>query len=93
MRCWRVICCYGHVRRKNEVSVSRFLETPDHFTCIDTWNLAATMLGVKRTQRSSDTVLHVKQINLDIYINGKANELENFYLKNLMTIANNKKTA
>lgn len=79
--------------RKNEVSVSRFLETPEHFTCVDAWNLATGMPGVKKTKHSTDTVLYVKQISLDVYTIGKTSELENFYLKNLMTFRNREKIA
>jgi hypothetical protein len=44
---WKVVLRYGHVRKKNEVSVARFLVTEASYNPIIVMDLASTMPGVK----------------------------------------------
>lgn len=77
-RFWEVVCRYGHVGQRNEVSVARYLVTDDRANCITVMDLAKDMPGVK-----SRGVQKVRQINLEEWQLGKNREAENFYLQRL----------
>lgn len=75
---WKVVIRYGHVGRKNEVSVARFLVTEAFYNPVMVMDLASTMPGVK--DRGVSEVMEVSQ---EDYIHGKRAEVENFYLQKL----------
>ncbi|MEQ6390818.1 hypothetical protein RZN22_16110 [Bacillaceae bacterium S4-13-58] len=75
---WKVVLRYGHVGRRNEVSVARFLVTEACYNPIMVMDLAGEMPGVK-----NNGVLQVEEISLKEYLVGKRQEVENMYLKKL----------
>lgn len=75
---WKVVIRYGHVGKGREVSVARFLMTPDSYTAIDVMGLAEQMPGTK-----SRATLSVHQVELEEYLQGKRLEKENFFLQRL----------
>lgn len=79
---WRVVCKYGHVGRRNEVSVSRFITTPGDYNIIDVLDIVQSMPGVKKSNFLSG-IVKAEPISEEEYIIGKASENENFYLINL----------
>lgn len=44
---WKVVVRYGHVGKRNEVSVARYLRTEEHCSVIDVMILVSEMPGVK----------------------------------------------
>jgi hypothetical protein len=75
---WRVVLRYGHVGKRNEVSVARFLVTEASYNPITVMDLTAEMPGVK-----NNGLLSLKEITQEEYIIGKRREVENVYLQNL----------
>ncbi|OMP66451.1 hypothetical protein [Domibacillus epiphyticus] len=75
---WRVVLKYGHVGKRNEISVARFLVTESIYTPVMVMEQAANMPGVKHNGVSS-----VKEVSLDEFITGKRTEQENFYLRKM----------
>ncbi|AOY74704.1 hypothetical protein [Clostridium formicaceticum] len=77
---WKVICRYGHVGRKNEVSVARYICTEDNATIIDVMHLVSSMPGVKNRGMA-----FIEPIDNLTYLKGKSLEEDNLYLQKLMT--------
>ncbi|MFE1246076.1 hypothetical protein ACFW35_18360 [Fictibacillus sp. NPDC058756] len=75
---WKVVLRYGHVGRKNEVSVARFLITEVFYNPIMVMDLASEMPGVK-----CNGISQVNEIYQEEYLIGKRKEVENFYLQKL----------
>ncbi|MDR7074163.1 hypothetical protein [Fictibacillus barbaricus] len=82
---WKVVCYYGHVGSRNEVSVPRFLKTPSYFNSMDVIDLVSTMPGVKKGKGPLSAVRAIEPISEAAYLSGKETEHENLYLKKLMT--------
>ena len=72
---WKVICRYGHVGLRNEVSVARYLQTDNSVSIIDARHIASQMPGVK-----SNGVLMIGAIDENTYMLGKQAEKNNFYI-------------
>ena len=88
---WKVICRYGHVGLRNEVSVSRYLQTDNSVSIIGARHIASQMPGVK-----SNGVLMIVPIDENTYILGKQAEKNNIYilaLKNHKQHQTNKRRA
>jgi hypothetical protein len=79
-RYWKAVCQYGHVGRRNEVSVARYIRTEGHCTIIDAMDLVSKMPGVK-----DDGVAFIEQIDQTTFEIGKSSESLNLYLQKLMT--------
>jgi len=77
---WKVVLRYGHVGKRNDVSVARFLVTETSFDPIMVMDLASEMPGVK-----SKGVISIKEITQEDYIVGKREEVENLFLQKLKT--------
>lgn len=75
---WRIICKYGHVGNRKEISVARHIRMPEHNTLLDVCQVAATMPGVK-----NNGVFSGRQITLEEFLLGHREEAENFYLQKL----------
>ena len=75
---WKVVIKYGHVGRRNEVSVARYMVFPSNATIIDVMEELKQMPGTK-----NNCVCSIQPISLEEYLIGKRSELENFYLKRL----------
>lgn len=75
---WKVVIRYGHVGKRNEISVARHLVTARNTTTIDVMNLVDTMPGTKNR-----ALVSVKEIELYEYLQGVREEKENFYLQRL----------
>jgi hypothetical protein len=75
---WKVVLRYGHVGRRNEVSVARFLVTEACYNTIMVMDIAREMPGVK-----NNGIQQVEEVSLNEYLLGKRQEVENMYLKNL----------
>jgi hypothetical protein len=75
---WKVVLRYGHVGKRNEVSVARFLVTEASYNPIAVMDLTAEMPGVK-----NNGLLSLHEITQEEYIIGKRLEVENIYLQNL----------
>lgn len=77
---WKVVLRYGHVGKRNEVSVARYLLTESHYTPVLVMDQAAHMPGVKH-----NGVTSVTEINRDTFLEGKRMEQENFFLQKMKT--------
>ena len=77
-RYWRVIVRYGHVGRKNEVSVARNIVSEYQMGILDVMQLVLQMPGVKVNGVGS-----IKQISREEYIEGRREEDNNLFLKAL----------
>lgn len=75
---WKVVIRYGHVGKRNEISVARHLVTAINTTTIDVMNLVETMPGTKNR-----ALVSIKEIALYEYLQGVREEKENFYLQRL----------
>lgn len=81
---WKVVLRYGHVGKRNEVSVARFLITEASYNPIAVMDIASEMPGVK-----GRGVVSIKEITQDDYIVGKREEVENVFLQKLKTFRPN----
>ena len=79
-RYWKTICRYGHVGRRNEISVARYIRTGPDCTIIEAMDLVSKMPGVK-----DNGVTFIEQIDKMSYEMGKSSESMNLYLQKLMT--------
>ena len=77
---WKVVLRYGHVGKRNDVSVARFLVTEASFNSIMVMDLASEMPGVK-----SKGVISIQEVTQENYIVGKREEVENLFLQKLKT--------
>lgn len=77
---WKVVLRYGHVGKRNEVSVARFLVTEASYNPIMVMELCSEMPGVK-----NNGVSEIKQITQHEYILGKRKEVEDLFLQKLKT--------
>ncbi len=77
---FKVILRYGHVGRRREVSVARYLQMDESHNSVSVMDYVSEMPGVK-----GKGVALVTIISKDEYDRGKSAEDENFYLRNLMT--------
>lgn len=75
---WKVVLRYGHVGKRNAVTVARYLVTPHFVTIVKVSDFARTMPGVK-----SNGVVSITQVNEREFTAGKIEESENFYVQNL----------
>lgn len=75
---WKVVVRYGHVGKRNEISVARHLITASNATPIDIMNLVEEMPGTKNR-----ALISVKEIELYEYLQGVREEKENYYLQRL----------
>lgn len=77
---WKVVCRYGHVKKRKEVSVARHLQMPLEATIVDVLDLAQNMPGVKNRG-----LVYAKRITYEEFSIGRLEEQENFYLQKLKT--------
>lgn len=75
---WKAVIQYGHVGRRNEVSVARYMVFPANTTIQDVVEEVNHMPGTK-----CNCLVSVQSVSRKAYIDGKKQENENFYLKNL----------
>lgn len=80
---WKVVLRYGHVGKRKEVSVARYLVTEANYTPVVVMEEAADMPGVKH-----NGVTSVKEIARDEFIEGKRLEQENFFLQKMKAFHN-----
>ena len=78
---WKVVLRYGHVGKRNEVYVARYLVFNEQVSLLDVCEFAKEMPGVKH----SKLVSFAKKNDYSEYLVGKESEKENFYLQKLMT--------
>lgn len=81
---WKVVCRYGHVGRKNEVSVPRYIRTHKDSKLMDVLEIVAGMPGVKKSNNILHGVANAKEIDQKEYEEGKEKEKENLYLQELI---------
>lgn len=75
---WRVVLRYGHVGKRNEISVARYLVTEAECTPVVVMDQAADMPGVKH-----NGVMSVKEVTRSEFTEGKRMEQENFFLQKM----------
>ncbi|WKA53178.1 hypothetical protein [Planococcus shixiaomingii] len=75
---WRIVCKYGHVGIRKEVSVARHIRLPAQCTLLDACQVASEMPGVK-----NNGVFSCRKITLDEFLLGHREEAENLYLQKL----------
>lgn len=75
---WKIICKYGHVGRRKEVSVARHLRLPADATLLDAMEVAKEMPGVK-----NKGIFFGKRVTVDEFTVGRQAEEQNFYLMRL----------
>lgn len=83
MKYWKVICNYGHVGRRKEISVSRYLETDSNCTVIDVLKIISEMPGVKKGKNIIHSMKKAELINKEQYERGKKEEEQNLFLQRL----------
>ena len=81
---WKVVCKYGHVGCRKEVSVARHLRLPLGATLLEAIEVAKNMPGVKHKG-----IYLGKKITLDEFSIGLQEEEHNFYLKKLKSFSAN----
>ncbi|WP_233880821.1 hypothetical protein [Virgibacillus halodenitrificans] len=81
---WRVICRYGHVGRKKEISVARYIRTENACNLMDVLNIASRMPGVKKRKDITHSIVEAKCINKNQYEQGIEVEEQNLYVQNLL---------
>lgn len=79
-RYWKAIVRYGHVGRKNEISVARYIAAEMNLGITDVMNLIGEMPGVKFKGVGS-----IQEICLEEYVDGKLGEEDNLFLRVLKT--------
>lgn len=75
---WKAVVRYGHVGKRKEISVARYLVMPEHSTMIDVMNVIDEMPGTKKR-----AVVSLGKINSIEYLKGLREEKENFFLQRL----------
>ncbi|MDE0564881.1 hypothetical protein ON063_14725 [Exiguobacterium sp. B2(2022)] len=75
---WKAVVRYGHVGKKKEISVARYLVMSEHSTMIDVMRVIDEMPGTKKR-----AVLSLRKIDVIEYIEGRRAEKENFFLQRL----------
>ncbi|AQX54791.1 hypothetical protein LZP85_09080 [Priestia flexa] len=75
---WKVVLRYGHVGKRKDVTVARYLVTPSHYNLVMVMDIGKEMPGVK-----SEGVVRLTEVGLEEYLAGKRAETENFYLQQL----------
>lgn len=75
---WKAVMRYGHVGKRKEVSVARYLVTTSHATTIDVMDLIEEMPGTKNR-----AMLSIVRVEMEEYLEGIRLEKENFFLQRL----------
>lgn len=75
---WKAVVRYGHVGKRKEISVARYLVMPEHSTMIAVMNVIDEMPGTKK-----HAVVSLRKINSIEYLEGLREEKENFFLQRL----------
>lgn len=75
---WKAVVRYGHVGKRKEISVARYLVMPEHLTMIDVMNVINEMPGTKNR-----AVLSLRKVDVAEYLEGLREEKENFFLQRL----------
>lgn len=78
MTYWKAVIRYGHVGRRNEISVARHMEFPKDTMVYDVIREIHSMPGTK-----NNCIASVHTITRQEYETGKKEEQHNFYLQNL----------
>src|SRR5699024_10491766 len=81
---WKVICRYGHVGRRKEISVARYLRTESSCNLMDVLKIASQMPGVKKGVDIMHSIVEAKRITKEQYEQGIEVEEENLYLQNFL---------
>jgi len=82
---WKVVCRYGHVGVRKEVTVSRYLETDSNYNLIDVLEIISRMPGIKGANNLLNPIVRAEAITKDAYNNGIKEEQQNFYVQRLRT--------
>ncbi|TCI75905.1 hypothetical protein EVJ20_13090 [Exiguobacterium sp. SH0S1] len=75
---WRAVIRYGHVGKRKEISVARYLVMPEDSTMVDAMTLIDEMPGTKNR-----AVVSLRKIDALEYLEGRRSEKENFFLQRL----------
>ena len=75
---WKAVVRYGHVEKKKEISVARYLVMPEHSTMIDVMNVINEMPGTKNR-----AMISLRRVDVLEYLEGIREEKENFFLQRL----------
>lgn len=70
---WKVVIKYGHVGRRNEVSVARYMVFPSSATIIDVMEELKQMPGTK-----NNCVCSIEPISLEEYLIANVQSLKTF---------------
>ncbi|WP_337134391.1 hypothetical protein [Priestia megaterium] len=71
---------YGHVGKRKDVTVARYLVTPAHYNLVMVMDIGKEMPGVKHCG-----VIGLTEVGAEEYLAGKRKEKENFYLQKLLS--------
>ena len=75
---WKAVVRYGHVGKRKEISVARYLVMPEHSTMIDVMNVIDQMPGTKNR-----AMISLRRVDVLEYLEGIRDEKENFFLQRL----------
>lgn len=81
---WKVICRYGHVGIKKEISVARYIRTESASSLMDALKIASGMPGVKKSNNIMHSIIEAERINKEQYERGKELEKNNIYIQNYL---------
>ncbi len=76
---WKVVLRYGHVGKRKDVTVARYLVTPAHYNLVMVMDIGKEMPGVK-----CGGVIGLTEVGAEEYLAGKRKEKESFYLQKLL---------
>ncbi|MBR2076367.1 MAG: hypothetical protein IKG65_03925 [Exiguobacterium sp.] len=75
---WKAVVRYGHVGKRKEISVARYLVMPEYSTMIDVMNVIDQMPGTKNR-----AMISLRRVDVLEYLEGIRDEKENFFLQRL----------
>jgi len=78
MMYWKAVIRYGHVGRRNEVSVARHLKFPEGTLIYEVIKEIYSMPGTK-----NNCIQSVYEVTEEEFLRGVESEKDNFYLQNL----------
>lgn len=75
---WKAVVRYGHIGKRKEISVARYLVMPECSTMIDVMNVIDQMPGIKNR-----AMISLRRVEVLEYLEGIRDEKENFFLQRL----------
>jgi len=78
---WKAVIRYGHVGKRNEISVARYLEFPKGTQIYEVIQVINSMPGTK-----NNCIQSICEITKSDFLHGLEQEKNNFYLQSLFQV-------